>query len=214
MYLLVPLVLWGGVVKSHRKIAARIQARLAEVALPARTASPSGTKRALRVLLPVDGTGNAQAAVRHVLDEYQRNHELQVHLLNVQAPFSRHIARFASTRDRAAFHRERAEKALAPARGLLDAANVPCRTHCAVGNRAQIVSDMAHDLNCDHIVLAAARKNSLTRMIEDSTTDRVLELTQVPVEVIPGVEVSKFERYGVPLALVLTLALIIVLLLR
>jgi nucleotide-binding universal stress UspA family protein len=214
VYLFVPLVLWGGMVQNHRKIAARIQARLADVALPAREPPAPGPKKALRVLVPVDGTGNALAAVRHVLDEYRRNHDLEVHLLNVQPPFSGHIARFASRRDRAAFHDEQAQKALAPARALLDTAKVTYRTHAAVGNRAQIVSEMAHELHCDHIVLATARKNSLTRMIEDSTTDRVLELTQVPVEVIPGAEVSRYERYGVPLALVLTLALFIVLLLR
>jgi hypothetical protein len=50
-------------------------------------------------------------------------------------------------------------------------------------------------------VLATARKNSLTRMVESSMTNRVLDLTSVPVEVVVGDSVSKLERYGIPLGL-------------
>jgi hypothetical protein len=56
-------------------------------------------------------------------------------------------------------------------------------------------------LKCDHIVLATARKNSLTRMVESSVTNRVLDLTSVPVEIVVGDSVSKLERYGIPLGL-------------
>ena len=66
---------------------------------------------------------------------------------------------------------------------------------------------MARKLQCDHIVLSTARKNSLTRMLEDSTTNRVLELTSVPVEVIAGDAVSRLERYGLPAGIGALLAL-------
>ncbi|MET0441795.1 MAG: universal stress protein, partial [Casimicrobiaceae bacterium] len=52
-----------------------------------------------------------------------------------------------------------------------------------------------------HIVLATARKSSLTRMVESSITNRVLDLTSVPVEVVVGDSVSRLERYGIPLGL-------------
>jgi hypothetical protein len=35
-------------------------------------------------------------------------------------------------------------------------------------------------------------------MLEDSTTNQVLEQTTVPVEIISGEAISKAERYGVP----------------
>jgi hypothetical protein len=35
-------------------------------------------------------------------------------------------------------------------------------------------------------------------MLEDSTTNSVLELTSVPVELIAGDAVSRLERYGIP----------------
>jgi hypothetical protein len=64
-------------------------------------------------------------------------------------------------------------------------------------------------VHCDQIVMSTARKNSLTRMIEDSTTNKVLELTSVPVEVIAGDAVSKWERWGIPAGVGTALALVV-----
>ena len=50
--------------------------------------------------------------------------------------------------------------------------------------------------------MGTARKNSLTRMLEDSVTNRVLEATPVPVEVVVGDAVSKWESWGLPAAVV------------
>ena len=57
-------------------------------------------------------------------------------------------------------------------------------------------------LGVDRIVLGTARKNSLTRLLEDSVTHRVLESTPVPVEVIAGDAVSRWERWGLPAGVV------------
>jgi hypothetical protein len=46
--------------------------------------------------------------------------------------------------------------------------------------------------------MGTARKNSVTRMLEDSVTNRVLENTPVPVEVVAGDAVSRLERWGLP----------------
>ena len=46
-------------------------------------------------------------------------------------------------------------------------------------------------MRASQIVMGTARKSSLTRMIEDSVTNRVLEKTDVPVEVIAGKGVAQ-----------------------
>ena len=48
----------------------------------------------LKVPVPVDGSNNALRAVRHTIGEYQRHHEPEVHLLNVQPRLSRYVTRF------------------------------------------------------------------------------------------------------------------------
>jgi K+-sensing histidine kinase KdpD len=76
----------------------------------------------------------------------------------------------------------------------------------AVGDPAQCITDTARSLRCDHIVLGTARMNALTRLLEDSVTNKVLEHSSIPVEVIPGGTVSKWESYGVPAAIAAVVA--------
>jgi hypothetical protein len=47
-------------------------------------------------------------------------------------------------------------------------------------------------------------------MLEASTTNRVLERTTVPVEIIAGDSVSTLERVGVPLGLALVAAWLLI----
>ncbi len=152
----------------------------------------------LKILVPLDGSSNSLHAVRHVINEFMKNRALETHLLNVQAPFSQYISRFVSRNDRHAFHRDQAEQALLPGRQMLDRLGVPYEAHMELGEKASVIADAARRLHCDHIVMSTARKNSLIRMVENSTTNKVIKLTTVPVEIIAGDAASKLERYGVP----------------
>ncbi len=217
-WLLLPAVLWAAFVHNHRVLDSRIRHRLAEMAerrprsasdasaTPAGHADlladlPPGEKTMLNVLVPVDASPNAQLAVRHAIGEYRQNHQLRLHLLNVQQPLSRHAARFLSPHDRDSWHRQQAEAAMAPSLALLREADVPHELHWRVGRRAEEICRAAGTLGAHHIVIGTARKNSLTRMLEDSVTNQVLEATPVPVEVISGRAVSRFERWGLPAGL-------------
>jgi len=163
----------------------------------------------LKVLIPVDGSRNCQFAVKHVIKEFMNNKTMEIHLLNVQAPFNRDIARFVSRKSRHDFHRDQAAKALGPIKQMLDGFSIPYSAHAEVGERAKTIADAARRLRCDHIVMSTARKNSLTRLVENSVTNKVLELSAVPVEVIAGDAVSIWERWGIPAALGAALALLI-----
>lgn len=218
LWLLIPVVLWAAFVHNHRVLASRIHNRLTELApqLPPSSSAASAMQAEplkdfpqageptmsnmpmLNVLVPVDASPNALLAVRHALTEYRQNHELRLHLLNVQPRLSRHAARFLSGGDRNSWHQLQADEAMAPARQLLDQAGVPYDTHWCVGHRAEEICRAAQTMGAHHIVMGTARKNSLTRMVEDSTTAQVLDATPVPVEVIAGSSVSKLERWGIP----------------
>ena len=164
----------------------------------------------LKVLVPVDGARNCQFAVKHVIKEFMNNTAMEIHLLNVQPPFTRDIARFVSRKNLHDYHRDEAEKALGPIRQMLDGFGIPYSVHAELGEKAKIITDAARRLRCDHIVMSTARKNSLTRLVEGSVTNKVLALTSVPVEIIAGDAVSNWERYGIPAAVGAVLALILV----
>jgi Ca2+-transporting ATPase len=169
----------------------------------------AGGNTMLKVLIPVDGSRNCQFAVKHVIKEFMNNTAMEIHLLNVQPPFSRDIARFVSRKSLRDYHRDEAEKALGPIKQMLDGFSIPYSVHAEVGERAKIITDTARRLRCNQIVMSTARKNSLTRLVENSVTNRVLELTSVPVELIAGDAVSKWERYGIPAGIAAVLALML-----
>jgi nucleotide-binding universal stress UspA family protein len=155
----------------------------------------------LKVLVPVDGSSNSLQAVRHVLIESRRNPAIDIHLLNVQPPFSGNVTRWIDRKTINEAHVEASEQALQPIRQMLDEACLPYSVHLAVGGKASSIAELARQLQCDHIVIGTARKNSLLRTIEGSVTNKLLELTTVPVIAVAGDSPSTWERYGIQLGL-------------
>ena len=151
----------------------------------------------LKVLVPVDGSNNSLHAVRHVLSEFRRNPAIDIHLLNVQPRFSGNVRRWIDRETINEAHAEASEQALQPIRQVLDEVCVPYSVHFAVGGKAGTIAEFARRLQCDHIVIGTARKNSLMRTIEGSVTNKLLELTTVPVIAVAGDSPSAWERFGI-----------------
>lgn len=200
VYLVIVLgVLLAGMRKNHLHLEGRISVRLAELLKQGKTdVSIRGEGSMKTVLIPVDGTSNALFAVRQAVREFMSDGKLTIHLINVQPLFSHYIARFASRKNMAAWHEEQANKALRSARALLDRHAIPYQAHIEAGQRADVIVSAAKRLKCDLIMMSTARKNSLTRMLESSVTNEVLEKTSVPVEIIAGSSVSRLEQIGLP----------------
>jgi len=208
-------IVFGGFLVNHTEVRARIARHLVELSTtPAEASARAGTTRGVdamsKVLLPVDGSPNSMRAVRHVVNQFMTDHEMQVHLLHVRTPLSQHVARFLSAGTRRNFHHDEATKALAPARALLKQHGVPFTSHVELGDKAEAITRVADELGAAQIVMGTARKNSLTRLLEDSVTNRVLELTKVPVAVVAGEAVSNLERFGLPAGIAAAAALIII----
>jgi YjbE family integral membrane protein len=212
LYLVVvPGVLWAGFVRNHRHLESRIHARLAqlaEISIP--DDHPDGATMT-RVLVPVSDLPNSHHALSRVIAEYRSNPSLEIHLLNVRRPLSRHVARFVRRSLREDYHVERANLALEPARKVLERERIPYTAHVRVGDVARLIAAEAKQLGCGRIVMSTARKGSITRILEDSTTERVLHLTHVPVELVVGDAISPLERWGVPVAVAAALATLVTL---
>jgi len=206
-------VLWSGFVSNHHRLESRISARVTRFARRRKVRAAAdvslGEHEMMKILIPVDGSTNSLYAARHVAAEMLRDPAMEIHLLSVQGRFSRHIAQFLNHSDLELFYREEAERKLTEVRRFFDRKDIPYIAHVEIGHRAEIIAEMAKRLGCHHIVMGTARKNSLTRMFEASATNRVLELTTVPVEVIAGDAISKLERYGIPAAIGAGLALLL-----
>jgi nucleotide-binding universal stress UspA family protein len=207
-------VLGAGLVRNHRRVESRIRAKArglasARPAADATDDAAGGARAPLRVLVPVDRTANAWHAVRHVIEQFEAGLPVGLHLLDVRPPHAGRMARLRGRPGRDDPGRNESERALRPIRSLLDSAGVSYEVHVQAGPRAEVIAEAARRLACDHIVMGAARKNSLTRMRDASVTHRVLDLTPIPVEVVAGRAISPIERYGVPAGVGGALALLV-----
>jgi nucleotide-binding universal stress UspA family protein len=191
---------WANQTHARNRVAARVVDLAALPAEPVRVESNklNGEHIMKKLLIPVDGTASAAQAVRHVVNRFLTEGNIEVHLLHVRAPFSQHIARFVSKRNRDNYHRELAARSLRDARELLETHGVPYASHIELGETAAVIERVARRLHIDLIVMGTVRKSTLTRLVQDSVTSKVIEKTSVPVEVVAGAPASAWERIGVP----------------
>jgi YjbE family integral membrane protein len=149
--------------------------------------APAAAGRAVRVVVAADGSGGSAAAVRRAIalrDVLAPGLALQVELVNVQRGVSSDVARFVSRGDLQAYHLEAADKALAPARALLDAAGVPYGVHRFVGQPGRVLAEFAAEQGADQIVMGTRGLGTHTGALLGSVTRETLEHSKVPVLVV------------------------------
>lgn len=139
----------------------------------------------LKVLVPIDGSDNANRALDHLLTLRASSGELEVHLLNVQIPIdSGHARMFVSHDDLDAYHREEGLAALAGARRALDEAGVPYQYHIAVGRVADTIVRYATEQHFDKILMGTHGHGGLLSVLLGSVAHEVLERSPVPVTLV------------------------------
>lgn len=153
-----------------------------------------------KVLVPIDESPQSLEALRATLRE-GAGAISRVELLNVQPRLHRHISQWISPAARDSWRRERAAAALTPARKLLEQSGIPYGAHVAPGPVGPAIVSSAEGLRCDEIVMGAARRGPLGRLLANSVTTQVLENSSVPVRVIPGASAPTLERIAVPAGL-------------
>ncbi len=174
-------------------------------ALTLPTPLPQGENTMPKILVPVDGSRNAMAALRQAMRTGPLD-SLQLLLVNVQPTLTRRIGRFVSGAERDSWRKERAEAATREARAELARHGVRHDVKMVVGERVEAIKQAAMDSGVDKIVMGTARKNSITRLVENSVTSRLLDESPVPVEIVTGTDASRWERWGLPATLGAALA--------
>lgn len=151
-----------------------------------------------KILIPVDGSKNSDLAVKYAVRVYGGDPNTHFHICNVQPKLYRHIAKFLSKQDINAWHAQRAQLAAKSASQYLEKSAVNFSFTFISGDKGIALSDEASRLGCSRIVIGTHKKNSLSRLFENSTTARLLEISGVPVEVVTGKTLPVLERWGIP----------------
>jgi len=142
---------------------------------------------AARVLVPVDGSEGALAAVRRAIELHQTHPQpvqFSVDLLNVQHPVSGDVSTFVAGKTLHEYHEERSEEALAPARALLQQAGVTCRSHARVGDAGTLIPLVAKELGSEQIVMGSRGLGAIAGALLGSVTAETLRSSAVEVVVV------------------------------
>lgn len=109
-----------------------------------------------KVLVPITLQTTAEQmrhAVAEAIGMYLDEESVQIHLLSVQRPFSRHVSDLFAPGELGAIRAEAAKAELAPARAAFRAAGVPYLTHLETGWSTATITRFAREIRADRIIL-------------------------------------------------------------
>ncbi len=195
-------VLFGGFIKNRlvleEIIAPAEVAPVVSEALSEKQSHILGGEVMNKVLIPVDDSKHAALALRHAVSMYGKDSQAEFHICNVQPRIYRHIGKFFNKTEIKEWQAERAKNAAKLATDLLERAGVSYSFSYVTGDKGEALHDEAVRLGCNRIVIGSAKKNTLSRLFENSTTAKLLEISDIPVEVITGKSLPVLERWGIP----------------
>ena len=137
----------------------------------------------MKILIPVDGSANAQRAVDHVIKNIAALREPpQLLLLNVQWNVAAgNVKLFINQQTIDDYYREQGMAALQPARAALDAASLPYQYHISIGTPAEAIVQYANEQGVDQIVMGRQGQGGLQALLLGSVVNKVLHLASCPV---------------------------------
>lgn len=140
----------------------------------------------MKILLPVDGSPNAQRAVDHVIKYISALKETpQLMLLNVQWNIATgNVKLFIDQEAINDYYREQGMAALQAARAALDAAGFPYQYHISIATPAEAIAQYAHEQGADQIVMGRHGQSGLQSLLLGSVVNKVLHLASQPVLLI------------------------------
>lgn len=137
----------------------------------------------MKILIPVDGSANAQRAVEHVIKSVVAMKALpQLLLLNVQWNVATgNVKLFIDQQTIDDYYREQGIAALKSAREALDAAKLPYQYHISVGTPAEAIAQYAAEQGVDQIVMGRQGQGGLQSLLLGSVVNKVIHLVKSPV---------------------------------
>ncbi len=140
----------------------------------------------LNILVPVDGSENANRAVLYARQLAQGAGAARIHLLNVQTPVQGRagLSRLITQDMIDEFYLREGQEATDEARKLLDVTGADYISHVEFGHVATEIAGYAQDHGCARIVMGTRGNGSLANILIGSVANQVLQLAEAPVTLV------------------------------
>ncbi|MDE2276164.1 MAG: universal stress protein [Burkholderiales bacterium] len=155
----------------------------------------------MKILLPIDGSPDALAAVRHALHLVRAGLQASFVLANVQTRANLYEVMVAH--DPAVIAQLRSDAGadlLRPAQALLEAAGAAWESEVAGGEPATLLVDLIEKYGCDAVIMGSQGAGSLRSALLGSVSGALLRHSPVPVTVVRRVEDETDAGAGAGLA--------------
>jgi len=137
----------------------------------------------MKILIPLDGSANANRALDYVISHISMYKERpQLLLLNVQWNIATANVKLFINQDTINdYYREQGLAALQLGRAALDAAGLPYQYHISIGTPAEAIVQYATEQQVDQIVMCKQGQGGLQTILLGSVVTRVLHLAEMPL---------------------------------
>jgi nucleotide-binding universal stress UspA family protein len=155
----------------------------------------------MRILIPVDGSAHADAALDFVASRSTLlGQEPVITLINVQPALSARVTRAIGREEAKTYQRAQADEVLRPALDRLKQAGVAARASYALGGRAEVIGTAAQRGRADLIVMGSRGLSALKGLLFGSTTNAVLASCTKPLLVVRGAKLPQRDSLAVGIA--------------
>ncbi len=140
----------------------------------------------MKLLVPIDGSDTSLRAVDALFAKLAAYRPpVEIHLLNVQHALRKDVGQFVDHEEIRRYHQEEGAKALAPARGRLDAQAIAHAAHVFVGDDpASVIVQFVKEQKVDEVVMGSHGRGELAQILLGSVAREVLRGAGVPVTLI------------------------------
>ena len=139
-----------------------------------------------KLLVPFDGSENAQRALLHAIELARTNGTGSVHLVHAhdEPRFYGEIQVYISRERMSELQRQESETVLANADPILQEAGVPYTKEAIVGPVAEVIAARADELGCDGIVMGTRGMGAVRNLLLGSVATKVIHHANVPVTLV------------------------------
>ncbi len=138
----------------------------------------------VRILVPFDGSANAERALRFALDLAKAAPGARVEIANVQFTVGGAVSMFINKADIKDYHRDEGMKTLAPAIAAAKKSGVPHAHHIGVGQPGPTIAAFAKQLKCTQIVMGTRGLGAALGLLMGSVATDVIHDSDVPVTLV------------------------------